>query len=70
MHLDQQYYVYILASSLGGTLYIGMTNDLLRRVQEHREGLVPGFTSQHGVHRLVYLRFLKMWKPQFSERNA
>ncbi len=54
MHLDQQYYVYILASSPGGTLYIGVTNNLLRRVYEHQEGLVPGFTSRHGVHRLVY----------------
>ena len=49
-----QYYVYILASRPHGTLYIGVTNDLLRRVHEHREGLVDGFTKTHGVKCLVY----------------
>ena len=48
-----QYYVYILASGARGTLYIGVTNDLVRRVFEHREGLVKGFTARYGVHRLV-----------------
>ena len=50
----KDYYVYILASKRNGTLYIGVTNDLLRRVREHRLGLIPGFTKQHGIHRLVY----------------
>jgi len=48
------YYVYILASRPQGTLYIGVTNDLIRRVYEHREGLVDGFTKSHGVKTLVY----------------
>jgi putative endonuclease len=48
------YYVYILASHRNGTLYIGVTNDLARRVYEHREGLVPGFTKTYGIHRLVH----------------
>ena len=48
------YYVYILASQPHGTLYIGVTNDLVRRVYEHREGLVDGFTNRRGVKRLVY----------------
>src|SRR5215216_7709176 len=48
------YYVYILASRPRGTLYIGVTNDLVRRVYEHRNDLVGGFTAQHGVHCLVY----------------
>jgi putative endonuclease len=48
------YYVYILASRPQGTLYIGVTNDLVRRVYEHREGLVDGFTERRGVKRLVY----------------
>jgi len=52
--LDTQYCVYILASRKHGTPYIGMTNDLLRRVYEHREGLLPGFTRRYGVKRLVY----------------
>ncbi|WP_236042488.1 GIY-YIG nuclease family protein [Roseibium aggregatum] len=54
MHLDRQYYVYILASGLGGTLYVGVTNDLLGRVSLHRGGLGSVFTSKYGVKRLVY----------------
>jgi putative endonuclease len=52
--LSKTYYAYILASKRNGTLYIGVTNDLGRRVDEHREGLVPGFTKKYAVHRLVY----------------
>jgi len=48
------YWVYILASRPRGTLYVGVTNDLLRRVAEHREGVVPGFTKTYGVKMLVY----------------
>ena len=48
------YHVYILASRLGGTLYIGVTNDLVRRIHEHREKLAKGFTQKYGVTRLVY----------------
>jgi len=48
------YYVYILASSIGGTLYIGVTNDLVRRVYEHRSGAAEGFTKDYEVKRLVY----------------
>jgi putative endonuclease len=48
------YYVYIMASRRNGTLYIGVTNDLVRRVYEHREGLGDGFTKRHGVKTLVY----------------
>ena len=48
------YYVYILASKRNGTLYTGVTNDLARRIWEHREGLVEGFTKDYGVKRLVY----------------
>ncbi len=48
------FWVYILASRVGGTLYVGVTNDLVRRIYEHREGLAKGFTKQYGVKRLVY----------------
>ena len=47
-------WVYILATKPGGTLYVGVTNDLVRRTFEHREGLVKGFTRQYGVKMLVY----------------
>ena len=46
--------VYIMASGQHGTLYIGMTSDLIGRVHQHREGLKPGFTSRYGVRRLVW----------------
>jgi putative endonuclease len=48
------FYVYILASKVGGTLYIGVTNDLVRRVWEHKSKLIESFTEKYGVSRLVY----------------
>jgi putative endonuclease len=47
-------FVYILASKPNGTLYVGVTNDLARRVGEHKAKLVPGFTRKYGVNLLVY----------------
>ncbi|HYK79350.1 MAG TPA: GIY-YIG nuclease family protein [Micropepsaceae bacterium] len=47
-------YVYILASKPQGTLYVGVTNDLIRRVIEHKNGEIPGFTKRYKVKRLVY----------------
>ena len=48
------YWVYILASKPGGTLYVGVTNNLVRRVYGHREGLAESFTKRYGVKMLVY----------------
>jgi len=48
------FFVYILASRRNGTLYIGMTDDLVRRIWEHRTGTVPGFTSMYDVKMLVW----------------
>jgi len=48
------YYVYILASKRNGTLYIGVTNNLERRMWEHKSGTVKGFTEKYGVYVLVY----------------
>jgi putative endonuclease len=50
----RSYYVYILASQRNGTIYVGVTNDLSRRVWEHKEGQAPGYTSKYGVARLVW----------------
>jgi putative endonuclease len=46
-------FVYIMASRRNGTLYVGVTTDLRRRVEAHRQGLMPGFTARYGVKKLV-----------------
>lgn len=74
-----EYYVYILASKRNGTLYVGVTNDLLRRVYEHKQNLVDGFTQKYQAHHLVYYeqtcdvkvalareKQLKDWKRQWK----
>lgn len=48
------FFIYILASKKNGTLYIGITSDISRRIQEHKEGLVDGFTKKYDVKLLVY----------------
>ena len=52
------FYVYIL-SSLSGTLYVGLTDDLRKRVEEHRLGLVDSFTKKYGVNRLMYFEVFR-----------
>ena len=54
MRREHAYFVYILASKKNGTLYVGVTSDLYGRMVEHRDGLVPGFTSRHTITALVY----------------
>jgi len=50
----KRYWVYILASQKRGTLYVGVTDDLVRRIWEHKNGSMPGFTSRYNVHLLVH----------------
>jgi len=52
--LDEQFYVYIMASGRNGTIYIGSTNDLIRRAWEHRNGVVEGFTKKYDCRILVW----------------
>ena len=54
MFMDKQYYVYILASKRNGTLYTGMTSDLIKRVWQHKNNMVEGFTKTYQVKQLVY----------------
>ena len=74
-----QFYIYLLSNKKNGTLYIGMTNDLERRMFEHKHKLVEGFTKKYGLDRLVYFeRFqyvydaikrekqLKNWRRQWK----
>ena len=50
----KRYYTYILTNKYNKVLYIGVTNDLERRVAEHRSGMIPGFTQKYNCHKLVY----------------
>ena len=73
------YYVYILASKRNGTLYIGVTSNLLRRVLEHKKKMIEGFTSKYNINKLVYFEdttdvhaaieretLLKTWKRRWK----
>jgi len=75
----KQYYVYILASKKNGTLYIGVTNDLLKRVYEHKNNFVEGFAQKYNVNKLMYYecydkiydaiareKRMKKWKKQWK----
>jgi putative endonuclease len=53
--MRQRFFVYLLASQRNGTLYVGVTNDVTRRMSEHKAKLVPGFTRQYDVDKLVYI---------------
>ena len=57
--MKENFYVYILSSQRRGTLYVGVTSNLTKRVYEHKNGLVEGFTKKYGVHRLVYYEIAK-----------
>jgi len=52
--MERSFYVYILASGIGGTPYVGVTNDLIRRIYEHKSKAIDGFTKKYGVDLLVY----------------
>jgi putative endonuclease len=52
--MKKSYYIYIIASKRNGTLYIGVTNDLIRRITEHKNGEAEGFSKKYKVHQLVY----------------
>ena len=63
------YYVYILASRRNGTLYIGVTNDIARRVMEHRTGIAGGFTKKYDVGVLVHIeRYAEIEEARARER--
>lgn len=54
------YYVYLLASRKHGTLYLGVTSDIVRRVHEHRTKAAPGFTSRYGIDKLVWFEIYEI----------
>lgn len=76
---QHQYYVYLLTNKRNGTLYIGMTNNLERRIYEHKNKLIEGFTNKYGLNKLVYMesyqyvndailreKRMKKWKRQWK----
>ena len=62
--MEKQFYVYILSSKRNGTLYTGMTYDLVKRVWQHRNGQIEGFTKKYDVKHLVY------YEPHTSAESA
>jgi len=77
--MNRSFYVYILASRYRGTMYVGVSNDLGRRLEAHKSGIVPGFTKQYKVNKLVYAeeyvsilearareRVLKRWRREWK----
>jgi putative endonuclease len=57
------FFVYLLASQPHGTLYVGVTSDLVQRVGQHKNKAVPGFTSTYGVDRLMWFEAHELWEP-------
>jgi putative endonuclease len=51
---DKQFYVYILATKMNGTFYVGVTSDLVQRMHQHKKGIIDGFTKRYDVKTLVY----------------
>lgn len=77
--MHKEFYIYILASKRNGTLYIGVTSNLVKRIWEHKEGFVDGFTKKYKIKHLVYYerhtnvesairreKRLKEWKRQWK----
>ena len=77
--MSRTFYVYMLASRYRGTIYVGVSNDISRRVGEHKSGIVKAFTQRYKVHRLVYFeaydsilearareRVLKRWRREWK----
>ncbi|MBE9504212.1 MAG: GIY-YIG nuclease family protein [Proteobacteria bacterium] len=57
--MNKTYYVYLLASKKNGILYIGVTNNLIKRIYEHKNDLTEGFTKKYTIHNLVYFEETK-----------
>jgi len=62
--------VYILASKKNGTLYVGVTSDLIKRVWQHKNDFIEGFTSRHGVHRLVWYEVHETMESAITREKA
>ncbi len=68
--MDKKFFVYILASRKYGTLYVGITNNLVRRVYEHKNNLIAGFTKKYRIHFSFIMKLSPIRFPQFNARNS
>ena len=67
---NDHFFVYILTSSNGNVMYIGITNDLIRRVTEHKSGMIDGFTKRYHIHKLVYYEMFGDVREAIMQRKA
>ncbi|NWF92865.1 MAG: GIY-YIG nuclease family protein [Syntrophaceae bacterium] len=65
----KRFYVYILCSKRNGTLYTGVTSNLAKRVYEHKNDMMNGFTKRYKVHRLVWYEIHESWEPAFKREK-
>jgi predicted GIY-YIG superfamily endonuclease len=69
LRLLMAYYVYLLASDKYGTLYLGVTNDIVRRVYEHKSKVIAGFTKRYAVDKLVCSKFMTIPRRQLRVKR-
>ena len=67
--MNNRYYLYILTNDHGNVMYIGVTNNLIRRIYEHKNELIPGFTQRYHVHKLVYFEETKSIKAAIAREK-
>lgn len=65
-----RYFVYILASGKNGTLYVGVTLNLAKRVEDHKAGAIPGFTAKYNVKQLVYFEIVDNFDAALAREKA
>jgi putative endonuclease len=69
----KRYFIYILASQRNGTLYVGSTTNLIQRIWQHKNNLIPGFTNKYAIHRFVYyeehINLFEMWRREKRLKN-
>jgi len=67
--MDKTSHVYILTDRRNGTLYTGVTTDIIQRISQHRDGVFPGFTQDYGLKTLVWLKRWRTSKPPSPAKN-
>lgn len=68
--MEKQPCVYMLANRRNGTLYVGVTSNLAKRVWEHKNSFVAGFTKRYGIHMLYGMRYMNQWSRPYCMKSA